>query len=121
MNQRNERKVFKDAKLCWSMEARIEEALAGLNQNLENIRALLAWRDLEEAEKRRHNLDTFVLATSTVEQLKLEAGVFLKTYFDMQDALKGLPPSVKRPTQRRLGKIYAKFRMLPLPEGLAVG
>ena len=103
------------------MKANIEEALAGLSQYLENIRALVAWRDLEEAERRTRGPDWFCPATSTERQLRIEVGMFLKSYFDIQDALKGLPPEMKEPIQKRLEEIYQKFRVLPLPEGLVAG
>ena len=100
------------------MEDRVDKALRGLNQTLKEIENLLAWYELEKSERKPGCQISVLLESPTETDLKVQVGMFLKDYFDIQEALDASPSEVAKQLRKRLQRTYNKFQQLVLPEGL---
>jgi len=97
----------------------VEAGLRGLCESVRRIRALLAWQELEETEKKPGQPPSFRIDSHVEEDLRNEYGFFVKVALDLAEFLEQTRPETGAEEQRqrrrwkeRLSRLEEEVRKL---------
>ena len=97
----------------------MEAVLRGLSQSAHQIKALLAWQELEETEKKPGQPPSFRIDSHVEEDLRNEHGFFVKMALDLAEFLNQKEPGTGDEEQRqrqrwkeRLSRLEEEVRKL---------
>ena len=101
-------------------EADLEAGLRSLRKSLRQIKALLAWEQLKQAEARPNQPPSFTLNEPVEEDLKSEYSFFLFTSVQIHNALSDITANTSetnlRQIKHELAKIERQFHSLGLQQ-----
>ena len=100
-------------------EIKVEAGLRQLSECLREIKSLLAWQELVEAETRPGTPPSFRISDHTAQDLVNKCGQFFQTAMDLRDVLNAADSRVGSRESRtrwksRLLRAEAEFRKLNL-------
>ncbi len=99
----------------------ISAGMRSLSECLQQIKSLLAWADLVDAEGKRRTLLSFRIDHHTEDDLRNQCGFFLKTAMDLHEILNdegqtSLSLAVQSRLKKRLLRLEEDFGKLNLTE-----
>ena len=96
------------------MEKQIGAGLKQLGESVRKIQELVAWLELEKAERWGRPETSFQITNWTGDDLKREVGAYFSTFFDTYEALNACPESTARKLRSKLEAIHNRFLKIPL-------
>jgi hypothetical protein len=103
----------------------VEAVLRGLSQSVRQVKALLAWQELEETEKKPGQPPSFRIDSHVEEDLRNEYGFFVKMALDLAEFLEQTRPGAgtvdegqRRRWKERLSRLEEEVRKLGVAEKL---
>ncbi len=100
------------------MKADITKGLRSLSESLQRLKALLAWVELVQAERRPHQPPSFQINHDLESEIRNEHGYFIKTAMDIHEVLEKMPKQKRELLHRRLMKIEGQMQLLNLQRNL---
>ena len=104
-------------------EADLEAGLRSLQKSLRQIKSLLAWEQLKQAEARPHQSPAFQIHDSAETDLRNEYSVFLFTSLQihsiLNDSTAKISPTKRQRIKEQLSKIERQLFGLNLPKRLS--
>ena len=103
----------------------VEAVIRGLSQSVRQIKALLAWQDLKETERKPGQPPSFRIDSHVEEDLRNEYSFFVKMALDLAEFLEQTRPGTRtvdegqrRRWKERLSRLEEEVRKMGVGERL---